>query len=96
MGGGAEGLSAAATELAGGAEGLSAAATELAGGSATLPARVAAPVAAPTLKGGIYYFYPLVANAQSKSTLGKLSLVATILAWGYIIGAGGMALFSSF
>jgi len=96
MGGGAEGLSAAATELAGGAEGLSAAATELAGGSATLPARVAAPVAAPTLKGGIYYFYPLVANAQSKSTLGKLSLVATILVWGYIIGAGGMALFSSF
>jgi hypothetical protein len=51
--------------------------------------------AAPTLKGPTYYFYPLVKNATTKSTLSKMSLVATILVWGYIVSKGGLALVSS-
>ena len=79
--------------MGGGAEGLPAAVTGQAGGTETVPAVAEA---VPTLKGGIYYFYPLVANAQSKATLGKLSLVATLIVWGYIIYAGGTALLSNF
>ena len=51
--------------------------------------------AAPTLKGPTYYFYPLVRNAATKSTLSKMSLVATIFVWGYIVNVGGLALISS-
>jgi hypothetical protein len=51
--------------------------------------------AAPTLKGPTYYFYPLVNNATTKATLSKMSLVATILVWGYIVSKGGLALVSS-
>ena len=51
--------------------------------------------AIPTLKGATYYFYPLVKNATAKSNLGKMTLVATILVWGYLINIGGISLLSS-
>jgi len=65
-------------------------------GTAALVPPVAPTVAdnKPTLKGATYYFYPLVADATSKSTLSKMSLVATILVWGYLISIGGIALLS--
>lgn len=53
-------------------------------------------VAKPPLKGATHYYYPLVNDAVAKANLGKMSLVATILVWGYLISIGGISLLSSF
>lgn len=54
------------------------------------------PAATPTLKGATYYFYPLVPNPTAKANLGKVSLVATVLVWGYLFSIGAMNIMSSF
>lgn len=71
------------------------------GGDADAPAADApaadapAPAAAaPALKGALYYFYPLVKNATAKSNLSKMSLVATVLVWGYLVSIGATGLLS--
>jgi hypothetical protein len=66
------------------------------GGDADPAGGTAAADDVPALKGVFYYFYPLVKNPVAKSNLTIMSLIATVLVWGYLFISGSIELISQF